>query len=89
MRSVPMSIYAIILNSPDESVWQNIKDNWEFHHVLDDRLAFVRAENALTADIAKQVGISEEGASGVVIQMDYFSGHTKASLVEWVSKNRD
>lgn len=84
-----MSFYAIILNRPDEDAWETVRSSWDLHFILDDRLAFILAENVLTADIAKKVGISSDGVSGIVIQMDYFSGHTSGSLVEWISKNRD
>lgn len=86
----PMSIYAIILNSPNGDAWAKLQETWPDHHIFDDRLAFISANNALTKDISTKVGIGAEGdARGVVIQMDYFSGHTSASLVEWINKNRD
>ncbi len=84
-----MSIYAIVLNRPDEAAWEKVQSGWESHHILDDRLAFISAENALTADIAAQVGISSTGASGIVIQMDFYAGHTSMSFVEWISKQHD
>ena len=68
-----MSLYVIILNYSDETVWQNVHADWPKHDFMDDRIAFVSADNALTADIALVTGIGLDGASGVVIQTDYFS----------------
>ena len=85
-----MTLYAIVLNNSNAIAWENVREKWPTHHIFDDRVAFISTENALTSDIAQQAGISgETDIRGVVIQMDYFSGHTSASLVEWISKNRD
>ena len=81
-----MTLYAIILNEPDEGTWSKVRETWPKNHVLDDRVAFIDTENALTSDIARDAGIDEGGANGLVIQMDYFAGHTRTSLVEWISK---
>ena len=82
-----MSLYVIILNHSNATVWQNVRAEWPQHHIMDDRIAFVSADNTLTADIARAAGIGPDEASGIVVQMDYFSGHTSSSLVEWISKN--
>ena len=85
-----MTLYAIVLNSSNDDAWANVREMWPTHHIFDDRVAFISTDNALTSDIAKQAGIvGETDIRGIVIQMDYFSGHTSASLVEWISKNRD
>ncbi len=82
-----MPLYAIILDKPDEGTWTNVRAKWPKNFVLDNRLAFISADDVLTFEIARDAGIGAEGASGIVIQMDFFSGRTNASLVEWVSKN--
>ena len=83
-----MSLYAIILNAPNEAAWAAIPEHWPDHLISDDRLAFVSAENALTAKIAEQIGIGADGASGIVIQMDFYGGYTSSSVVEWVARQR-
>ena len=84
-----MSIYAILLNEPNEAAWEKVREKWAAHHVLDDRLAFVSAENAMTADVARDVGIGSGGALGIVVQMDFYAGHTTGDFIEWLSKHRD
>lgn len=86
-----MTIFAIVLNSPEESAWAKVRQTWDNHLVFDDRLAFISADGkTLTQDIADQIGMTAASkVSGVVIQMDYFAGLTSASVVEWVNKNRD
>lgn len=85
-----MTLYTIVLNEPSDHAWAKIRATWpKGHHILDDRVAFISADGALTGDIAKQIGIdSEQQINGIVVQMDYFSGRTDASLVEWISKSR-
>ena len=84
-----MSLYAILLNEPSEAAWKKVKETWPKNHVFDDRLALISTDNVLTADVARDAGIGADGASGIVIQMDFYSGHTSSTLVEWISKNRD
>ena len=83
-----MSIYIVLLDEPNEAAWEGIREHWPDHLIFDDRKAFISAENALTAKIAEQIGIGPDGATGIVIQMDYFSGRTSNTVVEWISKNR-
>ena len=82
-----MKIFTVVLDRPNETLWANLKSNWpEAHYIHDDRVAFVVDEDTrLTAEIAKSIGIAD-GKSGLVIQMDYLSGHTTSSLVEWINK---
>lgn len=87
-----MILYAIILTHPSAEAWAKVQGAWENdHHIVDDRLAIIKADsNILTADIAETVGMDQKGdARGMVIQMDYFSGRTLASLVEWINKARE
>ena len=84
-----MSLYAIVLNEPDEAAWEKIREAWPAYHIFDNRLAFISADDALTADVSRDTGIGSESAKGIVIQMDCFSGHTAGPLVEWTSKHRD
>lgn len=83
-----MALYAIILHRPSDHAWTKVRKTWPKHHFLDGRVAFISAENALTGEVSKEVGIGEENQiSGLVIQMDYYTGYTNSGLVEWTSKN--
>lgn len=86
-RFITLKIYAVVLDKPNDSVWEKIKSGWpDTHYVHDERMAFVVDEDTkLTAEIAESAGIAE-GVSGMVIQMDYFSGRSNSSLVEWINK---
>ncbi len=84
-----MPLYAILLNEPNESAWDKVRETWPKHYVFDNRLALISTENVLTADVARDAGIGADGVSGIVMQMDFYSGHTSSTLVEWISKNRD
>lgn len=84
-----MTLYCVILHSPSDEAWANVRREWPApqHLFLDDRVAFISTDNVLTADVMKQVGI-EEGSdfSGLVIQMDYFNGRGSRNMVEWLNK---
>ena len=87
-----MTLYAIILTYPSDEAWAKVRSTWEEdHHIVDDRLAIIKEDSStLTATIAEKIGIDSKGdASGIVIQMDYFSGRTLSSLVEWINKARE
>ncbi len=84
-----MSLYAIMLDRPNAAAWKAIPQHWPIHLLADDRLALISAENAVTAKIAEQVGIGPDGAAGIVVQMNYYAGHTNSAVAEWVAKNRD
>ena len=81
-----MSKFVVILPSPNATVWNKIRKNWKSHYILDDRVAFVSDDERLTGEVATHAGIAPE-TSGIVIQMDYYSGRSAASLVEWLDKN--
>ena len=80
-----MTLYVILLPARNEEVWDSLRSSYADHHVLDDRTAFIRTENTLTQNIADEIGISP-GASGIVVQMDYFAGRADSSLIEWLNK---
>lgn len=82
-----MSTFLIILDRPDKEAWEKIKNDWPApnHHIHDDRIAFVVDGTLLTADISEKVGIGSE-MGGIVSQIDFYSGHTSSSLVEWLKK---
>lgn len=85
-----MSLYAIILNEPSDDAWRRVRKEWEHHQIVDERLAIIKDDNALTKDVASKVGMDpERGTLGIVIQMDYFFGRTATSLVEWINKARE
>ena len=85
-----MTIYAVILYDQDSNAWKNIAKEWpDRHFIVDDRLAFIKSsETELTKTISKRVGIDTDSEmSGIVIQLDYYSGTGSNSLVEWMQKN--
>ena len=84
-----MAFYVVVLSKPAEQAWENVKQKFPTHYILDDRTAFIKKEDALTADIAKEIGIGAGVTDdGIVVQMDYYSGRTNQNLVEWVNKNQ-
>lgn len=82
-------MYAIILDKPNETAWDNVRQIWPRHYIADERVAYVVSENELTAAVAEKAGIKADGLNGVVIQMDYFSGFSSSALAEWVSKSNE
>ena len=80
-----MTLYVILLPARNEEVWDSLRSSYADHHVLDDRTAFIRTENTLTQNIADEIGINP-GASGIVVQMDYFAGRADSSFIEWLNK---
>lgn len=84
-----MTIYAIILNESDATAWGNVRETWPDHLIADDRLAFVSADNTVTSKISEAVGIGPDTARGIVIQMEFYAGHTSGTIVEWLAKRRD
>lgn len=84
-----MPLYAIILDKPDEDMWENVRATWPKHFVSDERIAFINTEDVLTAEITQKAGITAGGTSGIVIQMNFFSGRGSNSLAEWITKNSE
>ena len=82
-----MPIYVLILDQEDPNVWENVRSNWPApdHHIHDSRVAFVKDDTRLTSEIA-ETAATEDRFLGVVVQADYKSGFTSASLVEWLRK---
>lgn len=80
-----MTLYAILLPAPSEEVWGSLRASYPDHHILDNRTAFIRTENTLTQKIVEELDI-KFGASGIVIQMDYYAGMADGSFVEWLNK---
>lgn len=84
-----MTIYAIVLNEPDEAAWQQVKDHWpDRHYIVSGCLAFVAPEALiLTEEIAKTIGMDSQGnVTGVVIEAASYSGFNKPGLWEWARK---
>ena len=84
-----MAIYLIVLDRPNKEVWGKVESDWPApnHHIHDDRVALVLDNTLLTSDVSEKIGIGSE-ASGVVSQMDFYSGHTSRRLVEWLKKTQ-
>ena len=83
-----MPLYIIVLDYPEPKVWDSVRQNWPSpnHHIHDDRVAFVKDDIRLTAEVKDTAGI-EAGAGGIVVQADYYSGYTATPLVEWLAKH--
>lgn len=74
------------LTPPSETSWDEIKRNWPSAYVHRNTVAFVTDDGSkLTQEIADTAGISD-AREGIVIQLDYYSGYTDSTLVEWLSK---
>jgi len=83
-----MSLCTIILIEENSKAWDKLKKSWpEDYFILDGRQAFVSTDD-LTSEIAEKIGIGspDDGASGLVIQMGYYSGTGPSNAVEWVNK---
>ena len=82
-----MPIYVLILDREDPAVWENVRSSWPApdHHIHDGRVAYVKDDTRLTAEVAKTAA-TQDRFYGIVIQADYKSGFTSSSLVEWLNK---
>lgn len=83
-----MNINAIILNEPNEAVWQAVCDTWpdDRHYILTDQVAFIAPEGiTLTEDIAHHVGMSGD-VLGIVIEYDKYHGFNHSGLWKWLDK---
>ena len=84
-----MTIYAIVLNEPDEAAWERVKSGWpDRHYIVTGHLAFVAPEEViLTEGITEELGMDDEGnVTGVVIEAASYSGFNKPGLWEWARK---
>ena len=84
-----MTIYAIVLNEPDDTAWERVKSQWPHHHyIVADCLAFLAPEGPiLTEEIAETVGMNDDDAiTGVVIEVASYNGFNKPGLWEWARK---
>ena len=73
-----MSVYAVILNKPNETVWGRLKSEYEKSYLVSDTVAFVSPESptALTSQIAEILGIGEKnGITGVVCEVANHNGN--------------
>ena len=83
-----MTVYAVVLNDPDDTAWRKVKEWPNQHYILTDRLAFLVADDlVLTENIAAQVGMDKTGrVKGFVIEMTNRSGWNDSGFVEWLGK---
>lgn len=84
-----MSVYAVFLNEPDETVWQKLQEEWpKRHYVLTGNMAFVAPlDITTTADIAGSLGIGgNREVPGIVIECTAYNGFSPGSLWEWLRK---
>ncbi len=82
-----MTVYAVILNDPDETAWRKVRE-WKQHYVLTDRIAFIATDDlTLTHEIAATIGINREGGvTGLVLESTNRAGWNDSALIEWLGK---
>ena len=85
-----MTVYAIVLNDPNEYAWEQVRETWpdHQHYILTDRIAFVVTEGVtLTTDIASTVGMNKEHqVTGFILDADSRAGWNDRGFVEWLRK---
>ncbi len=85
-----MTTYAIVLNEPNEDVWNVIRQKWPGlqHYMVTDVLAFIAPEEpTLTSLVADEIGMNREGrVKGLVVEADTRSGFNSAPFIEWLNK---
>ncbi len=87
-----MSIYAIILQKPNTTVWQTIREKWpDRHYIWHDHTAFIAPTGITTAiQVGYILGLNmAQTRAGVVVEMTpSHSGFAEAGLVAWLNKAR-
>lgn len=90
-----MSMYIIVLASPDDSkaVWAKVRKSWPkpHHFIVDDRVAFIAPgeEALLVGDILKKIGMvkgSKNPVSGFVSRLGANNGLWQRDLWEWMER---
>ena len=89
-----MSVYLVVLEKPDESVWTVLKEKWpdRQHYILDKRLAFIapepRGKVLLVEDICDALGMGPQNqVTGIVSQVsDATNGWQEQPFWEWFAK---
>ena len=89
-----MSVYLIILEEPNESVWTALKEEWpdRQHFILNDRLAFVAPDPKerilLVEDICDALGMGPiNQVTGIVSQVSSsINGWHRERFWEWLEK---
>ncbi len=80
-------IFGIVLDNPSQGKLDEIKAKWPNCYIHREFIIYISDEGStLTEDIVKRAGIDSENR-GFVFQIDYYSGYTFGSLVEWLQKN--
>ena len=82
-----MTIYAIVLQAPDDTVWDTVKAQWpDRHYLWHDTAAFIAPVGITTAEeLSETLGFNaEEKHRGVVIDMTVRSGYGDGRFVEWI-----
>ena len=81
-----MSIYAIILQEQEETVWDRVKERWpDCHYIWHSYAAFIAPSGIATSDgISEVLGFNSGDHKGVVIEVTRsHRGYVQASLAEW------
>ena len=86
-----MSVYAVLLEHPDEGAQRALEEKWPNRtFIVDDRLILVSPEESVTttAEIATVAGIGSEagGRIGLVFEISGRAGFHRSDLWEWLRK---
>ncbi len=83
-----MNVYAIVLDEPNENVWEALKRQWPDHHfVLSDRMMFVARDGiSVISSISNVARLHDNNAPGLVLEITTYSGFSRPDLWEWLKK---
>lgn len=88
-----MSVYAILLQTPQQSMWTKVQEKWpDRHYIMNDIVAFVSPSGISTSHgVADMLGInSQEKEIGLVVEVTAsHRGYVSGNLVEWLAKARN
>ena len=82
-----MSVYAIILQKPDEKTWATVRRNWpDRHYIWHEYTAFIAPTGITTANfLSELLGFNEnKKVTGIVSELASRDGYVETGLVEWL-----
>ena len=87
-----MTAYAIILNEPNNAVWERVRANWPSCFIVSETMALISSPDptVLTSQIAEAAGMNgNEKVLGVVLQVGNYFGYNSTALWEWLGKSHE
>ena len=83
-----MEKYLVVLNEPNDAIWERVRQNWPNHYILTPRVAVVATESITVAEqIAERLGMNNtEKVFGIVSRMNEYFGFNTPSLWDWLHK---